>query len=445
MIGRLSPSQILVFGFALTILIGAALLTLPFSSASGNHTPFIDALFMATSAVCVTGLIVVNTATHFSIFGQIIILALIQIGGLGFMTLATMMIFLVGRRVSIKEKLIQSEATGAFSFGDMVHFTVYILKITLLVEAMGAILLALRWCKEFGLVNGVFKAVFHSVSAFCNAGFSVFPSNLINYVLDPIVNLTITSLVIIGGIGYIVLKDVYLLKKFRKFSLHTKIVLITSIALLTAGTLVIFLLEKSNYATMGALTFKQKIMASYFHAVTPRTAGFNTVDISSLRYSTMFFVMFLMFIGASPGSTGGGIKTTTFAVLIASIFRTLKGKQEVNIFNRRIPGETMRKAFVIPILAFSWVSLITFILLYTENAQPIRLVFEVISAFSTVGLSAAQGTHLSLSSLFSSFGKLLISLTMFIGRVGPLTIGLAMIYKDQKEAFKYAEEQVTVG
>ena len=442
---KLSPHQILIAGFTLAILTGTILLTLPISSSSGRATPFIDALFTATSSVCVTGLIVVNTATHYSLFGKLIILFLIQIGGLGIMTFSTLLSLLIGKQITLREKIVQAEALNKFTFGNIVNFTLYIFLITLIFESIGAVILSFCFIKEFGLLGGVFRGIFHSVSAFCNAGFSIFPTNLTNYVHNLPVNLTITTLIILGGIGYIVLDDIYYYIKTKQISVHTKLTVLVTLILIFIGTLTIFLLENNNPNTIGNFTLKDKILSSYFSSVTPRTAGFNTLDFSSMRIPTILFIMLLMFIGASPGGTGGGIKTTTFGVIIISVLQILKGEKQVNLFNRKIPEETVKRAFILFSLAISWIFLISFILSIFENQSSLRICFEVISALGTVGLSIAKGTSLSLSSMFTWFGKLLIIITMFFGRLGPLTIGLAIAYREDKVTLKYPEERISIG
>ncbi len=442
---KLSPYQILVIGFALAILSGTVLLILPVSSSSGKSTNFIDALFTATSSVCVTGLTVVSTATHYSLFGKIVILILIQIGGLGIMTFSTLLSLLIGKQITLKEKIIQAEAVNKLTFGNIVNFTLYMFLITLIFESIGAIFLSLCFIKEFGLLKGIFAGIFHSISAFCNAGLSIFPANFTNYVHNLPVNLIITTLIIFGGIGYIVLDDIYYYIKTRRISVHTKITIITTLILILCGTIVIFLLERNNPYTIGNFETKNKILSSYFSAITPRTAGFNTLDFSSMKTVTLFFIMFLMFIGASPGGTGGGIKTTTFAVIFLSILQVLKGEKQLNVFNRKIPEEIVKRCFTLFFLAISWIFVISFILSIFENQDLFRICFEVISASGTVGLSIAKGTDLSLSSMFSWFGKLLILITMFFGRLGPLTIGLAIAYKENGITLKYPEEKISVG
>ncbi|MFA5779151.1 MAG: TrkH family potassium uptake protein [Elusimicrobiota bacterium] len=442
---KFSPQQILVFGFAGVILIGSVILSLPVSSATLQPVNFVDALFTATSAVCVTGLIVVNTATQWSLFGKIIILLLIQIGGLGYMTLATLFVIMIGKQISLKDRLAFAEGIQTFSFVEIKRFIIYVVKITLLIEFAGALILSIKWIPEFGIVRGFWHSIFHAVSAFCNAGFSTFGLNLSNYVGSIPINLGITSLIILGGIGYIVISDVYSYKKTKRLLLHTKVAIFTTVVLIISGAVLIFLLENNNPSTLGLLTLKNKLLSAYFQSVSPRTAGFNTIDISALTAPVLFLIIGLMFIGASPSGTGGGIKTTTFATIFASIKATLKGRKSVSIFKRRIGAEIVQKSFILGCLAVAFVSAMTFLILIIEGKDFIRTLFEVVSAFATCGLSAAVGTPLSFSSFFTPLGKLLVILTMFVGRLGPLTIAVAVMEENGAEKFHYAEDKVIVG
>lgn len=442
---KFSPQQILVFGFAGVILIGSIILSLPVSSATIQPVNFVDAFFTATSAVCVTGLIVVNTATQWSLFGKIIILLLIQIGGLGYMTLATLFVIMIGKQVSLKDRLAFAEGIQTFSFVEIKRFIIYVVKITMLIEFVGALILSVKWIPEFGIIKGSGYSIFHAVSAFCNAGFSTFGSNLSDYIGSIPVNLGITLLIILGGIGYIVISDIYSYKKTKRLLLHTKVAILTTAVLIVLGAVLIFLLENNNPKTLGLLTLKNKLLTAYFQSVSSRTAGFNTVDISAFTAPILFLAMGLMFIGASPSGTGGGIKTTTFATIFASINATFKGRKSVSIFKRRISAEIVRKSFILGCLAVAFVSAMTFLILIIEGKDFMKTLFEVVSAFATCGLSAAVGTPLSFSSFFTPLGKLLIILTMFVGRLGPLTIAIAVMEENGAEKFQYAEDKVIVG
>jgi trk system potassium uptake protein TrkH len=447
---RTTPAQALTAGFASVILVGAFLLSLPFSTASGKGTPFIDALYTSTSAVCVTGLIVLDTPGFFSTAGQAIILLLIQIGGLGYMTMASLIALTLGWRISLRERMILQEALNQLTMEGLIRFVKRILWIALVVEGVGGILLSLRFLSQYPLPRALFMGFFHSISAFCNAGFSLFSNNLEAYVLDPLVNLVITCNIVLGGIGYLVISDLYDHSRragnSRHLSLHTKLALTVTAALILAGTLFFFLLERTNPQTLGPLPLSAQIMASYFHAITPRTAGFNTLRVGALTQACLFLTVLLMFVGASPGGTGGGIKTTTFGTLVATTWSTIRGKRDVNLFRRRISSESISKAFVLSLLALFLVLLVSTLLLLAERQPFLPLLFEGVSAFGTVGLSTgAPGTPCSLSAIFSPGGKLLIALTMFAGRVGPITVGAAFLSQATETRFRYPEEKILVG
>lgn len=442
----LTPAKVLAFGFASVIITGAFLLSLPFASARGDFTPFVDAIFTSTSAVCVTGLIVVDTATHYSAWGKGIILLLIQIGGLGYMTLATMMFVLFNKKITISDKLAMQEGASQFTLYNIVGFIKYIVKLTVLIEGTAAVVLTIHWLKDFPLSEAIGHAVFHSVSAFCNAGFSTFSSNLSSFVSDPVVNLTIAFLIILGGLGFIVLSELHSYKRGKRISLHTRLTALTTIFLLLLGTVTIFCLEYSNPDTFQPLSPGSKVLASFFSAVTPRTAGFNTLNFGIMHAVTMFFVIILMFIGASPGSTGGGIKTTSFAVVLATVWATVRGSFNVNIMGRRLPAEIVRKSLSLVILSLGLIVVITSgLLLMRVSGDFLRILFEVVSAFGTVGLSAVPSGTISLSGYFPAVGKLFIVIMMYLGRVGPLTIGTALMQSRKQELYTYAEEKILIG
>ena len=446
-----TPPQALALGFAIVILIGAFLLTLPVSTASRKGTPFIDALYTSTSAVCVTGLIVLDTPEFFSRVGQVIILLLIQIGGLGYMTMASMIALTMGRRISLRERILLRDSLSQLTMEGLIRFVKRVLWITFIVEALGAILLTFHFLSHYPLRQALFAGIFHSVSAFCNAGFSVFSTNLQAYVADPLVNLVITSNIILGGIGYLVIVDLYehsrsLNKSRLHLSLHTKLALTITGFLIVAGTIFIYLFESQNSQTLGPLPFSRQILASYFHAVTPRTAGYNTLRVGSMTQACLFFTIFLMFVGASPGGTGGGIKTTTFGTLVATTWSNLRGRKDVNLFRRRISPESIDKAFILTFLSLLLIASFSILLLVIEKQPLLPVLFEEVSAFGTVGLSSgAPGSVCSLSAIFSSWGKLLIILTMFAGRVGPITVGAAVLFREPQGQFRYVEEKVLVG
>jgi len=438
---QLTPARILVMGFAGVIFLGAFLLTLPVATVDGQGLKFIDALFTATSAVCVTGLVVVDTGTTFTTFGKVVIISLIQIGGLGFMTMATLFFILIGKRIGLRERMVMQEALNQVSIEGIVRLTKYVIFATLIIEGLGALILTVSWLDDLGWPKALGYGLFHAISSFCNAGFDLFGEfrSLTGFVDDPVVNLVVSTLIIIGGIGFTVLADVYQKRSFRKYSLHTKMVLFITLVLLVFGTIMIFLLEQNNPKTLGHLSLSGKVLASYFQSVTPRTAGYNTLDIAGLTTATQFFIVILMFIGASPGSTGGGIKTTTFGSLVAAVWAMVSGKPDVEIFRRRLPYDIVYKSLSITTIAGLLVIAVTMTLTVTEKADFLTVLFETVSAFGTVGLTMGITPKLSV------IGKLLITMTMFAGRLGPLTLAFSLAYKQQKAMVKQPEEKIIVG
>jgi trk system potassium uptake protein len=436
-----SPPKILVIGFALIILIGAQLLTLPVSSSTGQTTPWIDALFTATSATCVTGLIVVDTGTYYSTFGQIVILSLIQIGGLGFMTMATLFAVVLKRRISLKERLILQEALNQSSIEGIIRLVRKVLIYTLAIELFGAVMFTIRFLFDMPPGRAIYYGIFHAVSFFNNAGFDIMGHfrSLTMYVGDPMVNFTAMLMIVLGGIGFVVLADLVEFRRNRKLSLHSKVALSTTGLLIVGGTLIILIFEYSNSLTFGPLNFGEKILAAMMQSISPRTAGVNTVDIGSLRQATQFIIVILMFIGASPGSTGGGIKTTTFAALVGAVIAMVRGKEDVVMFRYRLAKERVYKALTVTLFALALVMLATMILSTTEDHQFLMLLFEVTSAFGTVGLSMGLTTDLTLA------GKIIIILMMFIGRLGPLTLSYAIAPKPGRVLYRNAEGKIIIG
>ncbi|MFH1386476.1 MAG: TrkH family potassium uptake protein [bacterium] len=435
---RLRPSLVIAVSFFLVILTGGILLSLPISSASGTATNFLDAYFTANSATCVTGLVTLDTGTHFSLFGLIIILILIQVGGLGYMTFSTFMLLVFRQKLFISQKIAIQEALNLYSTKDVVSVLRKIFGIVFTIEGLGFLILFLRWLPQMGYKQAFYYAVFHAVSAFNNAGFAL-PANFANltpYTTDVIVNLTITTLVIIGGIGFIVIADIL---QHKRLSLHSKLAIGTSLILIVGGTLVFFLLEQYNTNTLGNLSLPHKFLVSYFQSVTPRTAGFNTIAINKLFPATALLTMLLMFIGASPGGTGGGIKTTTFALILLTIRATLQGNKNTIIFSRRIPADTIRRAFTIIFLSIMACVGAIFLIYTTERFSLLQLSFEVISAFGTVGLSTGITPYLS------SIGKIIIILVMFVGRVGPLTLLFALSMQQKEPKIEPPKEGVSIG
>lgn len=438
---KLSPPQILVLGFATIILVGALLLMLPISSANGNPLEFIDALFTSTSATCVTGLVVMDTGTSFTIFGKTVIMVLIQIGGLGFMTMASLFALVLKRKISLRDRLILQEAMNQGSMEGIVRLIKRVLIFSLVIEGSAAILLSLRWAFDMPLARAIYFGIFHAVSMFNNAGFDIFGDyrSLTGYVYDPLVNIVVMFLIISGGIGFIVMSDLVELRNKRRLSLHSKVVLFTTTALILIGALVIFIFEYTNSRTLGSLNIGGKILSAFFQSVTPRTAGANTVDIAGLRQATQFFMVILMFIGASPGSTGGGIKTTTFTIIISAVIAMLRGREDIVIFRYRLAQERILKALTITLLALLLVVSVSMVLSTTEDSSFLTILFETTSAFATVGLSMGLTPELSM------IGKILICLTMFAGRLGPLTLAYALGPKQGKPLYKYPEGKIIIG
>jgi trk system potassium uptake protein TrkH len=443
---KLKQTQAIVIVFAANIVVGGILLNLPISSRDGHSIGFINALFTATSAVCVTGLVLVDTYTHWTIFGQVIILLLIQVGGLGFMALATLFSLALGRKISFKERLLIAESLNQNSPQGMVKLIKDILLGTLIFEGLGAIILSIRFIGQFGIRNGIYKGIFHSVSAFCNAGFDLMGeygqfSSLTSYVEDPVVNLTIILLIIIGGLGFAVWEDVYKTRNFSELRLHTKLVLVVTAILLISGFIFFLALEYSNAKTLQPLGFKGKILASIFQSVTPRTAGFNTLSLPDLTNASKLITMALMFIGGSPGSTAGGIKTATAGVLLFTVISVLRGSRDVNVFRKRLEVEVIFRSLTVFVLGFIVIIITTFVLSIFENATVLEYLFESTSAFGTVGLS------LGITPNLSSVSKAALIITMFLGRIGVLTMGMAITVRMQKSEvkLKYPEAKVMVG
>lgn len=447
-LSKMPPARVMVVGFALIILIGALLLNLPIATKSGESIGFIDALFTSTSAVCVTGLIVVDTGTYWSEFGQIVIILLIQIGGLGFMTIATLFALIAKKKINLKERMLIQESLNQFDLSGVVTLAKNVLIITFLIEGIGAILLSLVFIPQLGFIDGLFYSFFHSISAFCNAGFDLIGSvageftSLTSYVSNPIIVLTISSLIVFGSLGFTVIIDISKNKKINKLTMHSKLVLLTTSLLIAFGFLIILIVEFNNPQTLGSLDFSGKILASLFQAITPRTAGFNTIDLGLMHEGVIFTIMILMFVGASPASTGGGIKTTTIATLILSAKTFILGKEDVEIFKRRIDVYTIRKTIGIVSLGILIVTAGTVVLSIVEPSfNLLEAGFETVSAFTTAGLSIRGSANLTY------FGKILIMIFMFMGRTGSLTVFMAFASRNsyKHSHIRYPEGKVLVG
>ncbi|SFA89015.1 TrkH family potassium uptake protein [Clostridium frigidicarnis] len=439
---KLNAVQILALGFAAVILTGAILLTLPIASKSGQRTGFIDALFTSTSATCVTGLITLDTGTYWTYFGKTVIISLIQIGGLGFMSFATLFALLLGKKITLKERLILQEALNTFNIQGLVRLMKYILGFTFSVEFLGAVLLSTQFIPEFGVMKGIYYSLFHSISAFCNAGFDLIGnfSSLTSYADNSVIILTIGSLIIIGGMGFSVWSEIYHCKSIKRLSLHSKIVISMTLGLVVGGAILMFLFEHSNAATIKDMSMKGQALSSYFASVSPRTAGFNSISTSDMTMAGRFLTIILMFIGGSPGSTAGGIKTTTAGILIMTVVSVIKGKEDTELFKKRINKDIIYRAFTVVTLGGLIVVVMTMLLSITEVGMKFEeLVYEVTSAFATVGLTLGITTKLS------AIGKVLVAFTMYLGRVGPLTVVLALTTRKKNKSIRYPEGKILVG
>lgn len=439
---KLTPVQILAVGFATVILIGAILLNLPIASQNRSRTPFIDCLFVSTSATCVTGLVTVDTGTHWSYFGKTVIMFLIEIGGLGFMSFATLIALLLGKRITLKERLVMQEALNSFSLQGLVKMAKYVLIFTFSIQLSGALLLSTQFIPEFGLVKGIYYSVFHSISAFCNAGFDLMGEfrSLTPYADNTVIIITIGSLIIIGGLGFYVWQEIYNFKGLRKLSLHSKVALSVTAFLLVTGTILMFIFESNNPGTMKNMSFKGKVLSSFFAAVTPRTAGFNSISTSDMTNAGVFLTIILMFIGGAPGSTAGGIKITTAGVLAMTVISIVKGREDTEIYKKRLAKDTVYKSLSITIIALVLIITVIMLLSLTEPSASLEyILYEATSAFGTVGMSLGLTTELSFA------GKIIVAFTMYCGRLGPLTVFLALANRVNSNKIKYPEDKILVG
>lgn len=436
---RLTSSQIIILGFAAVILIGAMLLMLPFATQDGKGAIFTDALFTSTSAVCVTGLIVQDTASYWSGFGQLIILLLIQIGGMGVVTLAISFATLSGRKISLKERSTMQEAISAPQVGGIVKFTGFIIKMTVIFELLGALLMSPVFCKEFGLLKGIWYSIFHSISAFCNAGFDLMGikeqfSSLTYFVNHPVINVTIMSLIVIGGIGFLTWEDIRSHQwKFRRYRMQSKVILTTTLLLITIPTIYFFFFE------FGEKAISERIWSSLFQAITPRTAGFNTANLNLISEAGLAMMILLMLIGGSPGSTAGGMKTTTFAVLVSTAVSVFRKKEYTYFFERRIEDETIRNAATILTMYFVLFLTAASVISRIENLPLLTCLFETASAIGTVGLT------LGITPELGSVSQIILICLMYLGRVGGLTLIFATLSTNKGTAVKYPKEKMTVG
>lgn len=445
----ISTTHIILISFFVTILVGAVLLTLPISSADGRSTPFLDALFTATTSTCVTGLVVMPTVSSWSVFGQIVILILIQIGGLGVITIMSGLMILLQKKMGIGDRLLLQDAFNLNSLSGLIRFVKKVVTGTFIIEAIGALLYMIVFVPQFG-PKGIWISVFTSISAFCNAGIDIIAENsLCDYALNPIVNVVTCVLIILGGIGYIVWWDVLRVfkkartkkvKLFRDLTLHSKIAITATLVLIFAGAALVFAFEYNNPQTIKDYTLLQKIEVSLFQSITTRTAGFATVPQENLTNATSIVCLLLMFIGGSPVGTAGGIKTVTFAVLVASALATVRNKEDTELFGRRLTKQAVSKAVAVTCMSFAIMFVATVLLSAVTDASALDIVYETVSATATVGLSK------NLTASLGSIGKLIIIITMYLGRVGPISLAVAFNQKkDNQNIVRNPIEEISVG
>ncbi len=439
---KMNPVRVLALSFFLLIFIGAVLLTLPIASKSGEFTPFIDSFFTSTSAVCVTGLITMDTATHWSVFGKAVILILIQIGGLGFMSFATLTAIYMGKKLGLKERLLMMEAYNAMSLQGIIKMVKYVVIFTFGVELAGALILMTQFIPMVGFKKGVLWGIWHSVSAFCNAGFDLFGnfSSLTSVSTNKVILLTIGSLIAIGGLGFGVWIEIWNYREKKKLSFHAKMVISITLILIFGGAFLFLIMEFTNPHTIRNMHFTDKVVNSIFASVSPRTAGFNSISTSEMTLAGRFLTILLMFIGGSPGSTAGGVKTTALGVLFLVSYTVLKGRHDPEAFGRRIGREVVYKAFTVFTIGLFIVGAVTMIMGFAEpNASFEELIYEATSAFATVGLTEGitPGLH--------SVSKIALIAGMFLGRVGPITVLLALSRNANPGSYQYPEGKILIG
>lgn len=448
----MTTTRILALGFLIGILLGSALLSLPIATKSGQPTPYEDALFVATTSLCVTGLTPVVTAEHWSHFGQAVILFLMQFGGLGVVTFTTTVLLLLGKRITLNERMLIQDSYNLDSINGVVRLTKRIIKETFFVELCGTLLYSFVFIPRYGILEGIWKSIFHAVSAFCNAGLdTIGASGLIEYQTHILINITTMLLIILGGLGFpvwwdilrvgksVAAKEIPLRDAFRKTMLHTKIVITMTITLILGGALLIFLFEYQNPKTIGELSFGNKVMASLFESVTLRTAGFQTIPQGDITEASSILAVVLMFIGGSPSGTAGGVKTATIMILLLSMMAAVKGNNEVRSFHRKISDNYVRRGIAVVTISLSSLILISILLSVTEDVGFLDILFESVSALATVGLTRGMTPTVSLA------GKVILIIAMYIGRIGPITMALAFNAKKYEGKKTYPEGKVIIG
>ena len=445
----LSTTQIILLSFIVTIILGSALLALPISSADGEAVPYLDALFMATTSTCVTGLVTLPTVSTWSVFGQAVILILIQVGGLGIITIMSGLMILLNKKMGVGDRLLIQDAFNLNTMAGLTKFVKNVLFGTLMIEGVGALLYMLVFVPEFG-AKGIWISIFNSVSAFCNAGIDIIAENsLCNYATNPLINIVTSVLIILGGLGYIVWWDVLRVVKsrspknrkiFRHLTLHSKIAITVTAGLILVGAILIFVFEYTNPFTIGEMSFLDKIQVSFFQSVTTRTAGFASVPQENLTNASAAISIVLMLIGGSPVGTAGGIKTVTIAVLISSAFATIRNKNSSTLFGRRFSEESIKKAVAVVVMFFTICAMSCLLLMASSTASVIDAVYETVSATATVGLSR------NLTSTLNTFGKIIIIVTMYFGRVGPISLAVALGSKNESQnVISEPIEEISIG
>lgn len=441
--GRLALPQILTLGFLSIILIGTILLSLPFSSAAGHATSYINAFFTATSATCITGMTVVNTALHWSLFGKIVILILVEIGGLGFMSFAVLLFVFMRRKMDLTTQLLTQQSLNLQSFANTRSIVMLVIELSLSIQLLGTGLIFIDFYPRYGFVKGLGYSIFHSISAFCNAGFDLFNNSLVRFQNDPYLLFVLTCLIISGSLGFLVWKDLLLYRKDHYLSLHTKLALTTYLGLIIIS-FIVFLITEGNFSNESHLTVFQRLMNTYFMSVTPRTAGFYSYPMTKVSMGGMFFTMILMLIGGTPGSTAGGLKTTTVGILLIRVWATLRGKRDATFWGRRFSDDNVQRSLTLVFLVAVVLSIATLILTITETIPKHfgieYILFDVVSAFGTTGLTLGLTPHLTI------IGKLIFAVLMFMGRVGVFTVMYSLLTsKRPEDAFRYPEENIMIG
>ncbi len=445
----LSTTQIILLSFLITILVGSALLALPISSASGKRVRYLDALFTATTSTCVTGLVTLPTVSTWSVFGQIVILLLIQVGGLGIITIMSGLMLLLNRKMGIGDRLLIQDSFNLNTMSGLAKFIKNVLLGTLIIEGIGALAYMFVFIPDFG-AKGIWISVFNSVSAFCNAGIDIIAENsLCNYATNPLINIVTSALIVLGGLGYIVWWDVIRVVKsrsrknrkiFRRLTLHSKIAITVTLGLIFIGAVLLFIFEYANPLTIGRMSLFDKIQVSFFQSVTTRTAGFASVPQENLTNASAAVSIILMLIGGSPVGTAGGIKTVTIAILICSAFATIRNKNSATLFGRRVSEESIKKAVAVAVTFLLICTMSTVLLMATSNASALDVVYETVSATATVGLSR------NLTATLNAFGKLIIIITMYLGRVGPISLAVALGSKSKNQnVISEPTEDISIG